>query len=168
MVTPSRVCELKSQKSNTNVAQLGHTLTGVWVEIRQKLKGLTRSVSHTLTGVWVEIWCLFTGWERVASHTLTGVWVEIIGLSAYDAVGKSHPHGCVSWNSQKHLLIIAWIVTPSRVCELKCELCESRNGKMCHTLTGVWVEMKKTVLWLTELSHTLTGVWVEIWENPKK
>ena len=75
----------------------------------------------------------------------------------------SHPHGCVSWNMS----------------EIK-----SVQVQLSHTLTGVWVEMKRLILWkmrkkvtpsrvcelkyqtllriCDSLGHTLTGVWVEI------
>ena len=119
--TPSRVCELKfgnvrsldSAESHTltgvwveifliNFRFLYwqcHTLTGVWVEMTVKSFNILFLWSHTLTGVWVEIIKLrFI--KLYLSHTLTGVWVEIGGTKTTDAVGMSHPHGCVSWNSQ--------------------------------------------------------------------
>ena len=95
-----------------------HTLTGVWVEIIATMYSYF-SPSHTLTGVWVEIpnpdgtdvfrlvtpsrvcelkfswWVIFLQGVR---HTLTGVWVEMDIIQLRISVGKSHPHGCVSWN----------------------------------------------------------------------
>ena len=102
-----------------------HTLTGVWVEIKSAFISSplfkshphgcvswnwTRSIPqafwsyrHTLTGVWVEIRCTRYGSDETHGHTLTGVWVEI---------------------SITALLIVIWEVTPSRVCELKCQYVE--------------------------------------------
>ena len=99
----------------------------------------------------------------------------------------SHPHGCVSWNSElKNWGRVGHFVTPSRVCELKSGYAEWYIWFWCcHTLTGVWVEIKGqtfdfficivTPSRVCELkfglilshkdifqSHTLTGVWVEI------
>ena len=77
---------------------------------------------------------------------------------------RSHPHGCVSWNNRYIKDLGNWIVTPSRVCELK--FWPSRKNKifaLCHTLTGVWVEICRHFLIVDiGISHTLTGVWVEI------
>ena len=53
----------------------------------------------------------------------------------------SHPHGCVSWNH----------IVPESICIM-----------MCHTLTGVWVEISQKERQWPHNGHTLTGVWVEI------
>ena len=96
-VTPSRVCELKSEVPDINWFTLRHTLTGVWVEIM----------------VWnAELPILL-------SHTLTGVWVEMVIMPLLAVRSSSHPHGCVSWNEPAMLHKEAILVTPSRVCELK-------------------------------------------------
>ena len=135
------------------------------------------------------------------------MWVEILRQELYNMNNPSHPHGCVSWNllcgviviyRTGHTLTGVWvemprygccmewsIVTPSRVCELKCSCkcgncardkshphgCVSWNILLffllrlllSHTLTGVWVEINEGALFLTKFPcHTLTGVWVEI------
>ena len=55
-VTPSRVCELKWQGIIFLYwFMIGHTLTGVWVEIRRCCRSFKHRAGHTLTGVWVEI-----------------------------------------------------------------------------------------------------------------
>ena len=55
------------------------------------------------------------------------------------------------------------LVTPSRVCELKFgQGSELYDSFYCHTLTGVWVEIARSVTTKSTLGHTLTGVWVEI------
>lgn len=56
-------------------------------------------------------------------------------------------------------------VTPSRVCELKCELCESRNGKMCHTLTGVCVEIARSQAYGAWWRVTPSRVCTENYDN---
>ena len=54
-------------------------------------------------------------------------------------------------------------VTPSRVCELKLTSAGSFSPLVCHTLTGVWVEINPPTSWKSfQRGHTLTGVWVEI------
>ena len=58
-VTPSRVCELKFVLGMIVGFIIGHTLTGVWVEIYNLLRGRPPPTCHTLTGVWVEIFLLF-------------------------------------------------------------------------------------------------------------
>ena len=75
--------------------------------------------SHTLTGVWVEIAIVKCTCKEIR-HTLTGVWVEI---------QQFYRRSC-SKN-----------VTPSRVCELKCQMRIPIIPAISHTLTGVWVEI---------------------------
>ncbi len=119
MVTPSRVCELKCFYNVLCLPVLCHTLTGVWVEIGISKPSKCKLSGHTLTGVWVEI--KLTRIEKQGkSHTLTGVWVEI--AARHHEFGKEH-------------------VTPSRVCELKCQCSADIFHNSRHTLTGVWVEM---------------------------
>ena len=77
IVTPSRVCELKSGALVVDVIIYGHTLTGVWVEIEKR--GYLR--------------------EKLESHphgcvSWNNVWRKSCPCST------SHPHGCVSWNSR--------------------------------------------------------------------
>ena len=77
------------------------------------------------------------------SHTLTGVWVEIL-VCCYirKKRRRSHPHGCVSWNTIMITKELGNIVTPSRVCELKWHVSGVHTAcKARHTLTGVWVEI---------------------------
>ena len=102
---------------------------------------------------------------QLASHTLTGVWVEMLKKhTIYPVIFMSHPHGCVSWNRTFNSTLIIIQVTPSRVCELKYSGDEKVGAnKVCHTLTGVWVEIWRRLPTLRRwYSHTLTGVWVEI------
>ena len=185
-VTPSRVCELKLIKylrnylsslshphgcvswnlkvSSGSFKGMRHTLTGVWVEIFCACSKSLWTYSHTLTGVWVEIAPFTVNVAFFISHTLTGVWVEISWSVCGFFRNKSHPHGCVSWN------------TPTNIV---------KPNVYSHTLTGVWVEIPRgesresalysshphgCVSWNYKpmtiagclTSHTLTGVWVEI------
>ena len=139
-VTPSRVCELKSQYLEPISSNVGHTLTGVWVEILKVLfsspsflshphgcvswnfifaASSPERMSHTLTGVWVEMKSRLVSSSISPCHTLTGVWVEILSIAA-------------TTSSTGHTLTGVWVeimaaaavsvgaeVTPSRVCELK-------------------------------------------------
>ena len=121
IVTPSRVCELKSELC---ICQLRYG-----------------AASHphgcvSWNGFEAEFFFSCFG------HTLTGVWVEITRKhDAYLHFLQSHPHGCVSWNDKVNAVCIQWNghtltgvwveiscsqgcffgnnVTPSRVCELK-------------------------------------------------
>ena len=156
------MCELKCLCRSIPKDRCSHTLTGVWVEIivigSSQLSG-----GHTLTGVWVEIqhrWTLFSARQ---SHTLTGVWVEISAAAMSCRSRRSHPHGCVSWNVDTMEEIKPLLVTPSRVCELKSTLQSIFISAIGHTLTGVWVEMLRSIWSRKSLCHTLTGVWVEIY-----
>ena len=124
---------------------------------------MSESLSHTLTGVWVEIYINRTSIFNVKSHTLTGVWVEI-RPSCWVCfwIAASHPHGCVSWNALCLFVVYTYVVTPSRVCELKYVI------KVCYIHCVVTpsrvCELKwKFCIWAMYWScHTLTGVWVEI------
>ena len=119
LVTPSRVCELKLIFIAYRFAQCCHTLTGVWVEINW-MHGIWPSFNVTPSRV-CELKFNFR-FERTIlwySHTLTGVWVEISTVCISINVLSSHPHGCVSWNSEKYWHSCILLVTPSRVCELK-------------------------------------------------
>ena len=118
-VTPSRVCELKYQNTHKN-------------------------------------WTSFC-------HTLTGVWVEIIRISCSTVHGMSHPHGCVSWNGLAIFVRLRDTVTPSRVCELKSDIYVSDFDYDRVTPSRV-CELKSHLLLLYKilLCHTLTGVLVEI------
>ena len=176
------MCELKLNILQTIQKSEGHTLTGVWVEIGPTMPSLYPN-SHTLTGVWVEILQFrvreftdshtLTGvWVEIQiqtisiifsiSHTLTGVWVEINSDVLIELKSMSHPHGCVSWNPKKLQIWLCQLVTPSRVCELKSVTWHKLSSAICHTLTGVWVEIMNRPLRGYDYCHTLTGVWVEI------
>ena len=99
IVTPSRVCELKSaKKSKKSNDDDGHTLTGVWVEIMLISVTSIPILSHPHGCVsWNSLKILSDLPQEC--HTLTGVWVEISSYAAEIAeYGASHPHGCVSWN----------------------------------------------------------------------
>ena len=119
-----------------------HTLTGVWVEITadvlNKVKAkVTPSRVCELKCFKYSIWpickgshphgCVswnsnvYWGHTRCNGHTLTGVWVEIAAVKCGEKVVESHPHGCVSWNLLFLSLRLLAQVTPSRVCELKCD-----------------------------------------------
>ena len=93
-VTPSRVCELKCKDIHNTTKFHRHTLTGVWVEMKNSRR-LLICCSHTLTGVWVEIneGALFL--TKFPCHTLTGVWVEISFTDIINPLPTSHPHGYV-------------------------------------------------------------------------
>ena len=60
--------------------------------------------------------CIF--WNESHPHGCVSWNHSGCGHSVYD---ESHPHGCVSWNG--------------KTCALSCRF-------WCHTLTGVWVEIK--------------------------
>ena len=97
-VTPSRVCELKCSDDGRFRFYLTVTPSRV---------------------------CELKWWRRKRScqkscHTLTGVWVEMLKHETINRWQMSHPHGCVSWNSEMVLEDTIKAVTPSRVCELKC------------------------------------------------
>ena len=47
---------------------MGHTLTGVWVEILRMDKKKIPDIGHTLTGVWVEI---LAGFASSSSSSVT-------------------------------------------------------------------------------------------------
>ena len=165
---------------------ISHTLTGVWVEILIFCFNCSFSRSHTLTGVWVEILMRLDSWKRnIASHPHGCVsWNK--SLISAGRFSKSHPHGCVSWNilrrtDRKRL----WVVTPSRVCELKftrrCAILQTRTASHPHGCVS-WnflhmganfgevvtpsrvCELKSSCVMLFSFlsRHTLTGVWVEI------
>ena len=132
-VTPSRVCELKCGMFGRGMFGMGHTLTGVWVEISSG------------SGYWFTISIVTP--SRVCELKLVCCIISIIH-------GMSHPHGCVSWNN--HWLAfknMPEIVTPSRVCELKSYFDGVIAGDNGHTLTGVWVE-------ICILRHVSSGVQV--------
>ena len=58
------------------------------------------------------------------------------------------------------------LVTPSRVCELKCITRNIDVAAAGHTLTGVWVEIWRKACYCRDRErHTLTGVWVEIYQR---
>ena len=66
----------------------------------------------------------------------------------------SHPHGCVSWNCRSCCFLWVFVVTPSRVCELKWLFNHKMVSLFRHTLTGVWVEIlhfcrKAQAWWVT-------------------
>ena len=141
VVTPSRVCELKSRIGQPPWSESeSHTLTGVWVEIVCRAFLAAVRLCHTLTGVWVEIFpCISSTFS--ACHTLTGVWVEISLWPGTTSILMSHPHGCVSWNGILRTLF--HIHTKSHP----------------HGCVS-WNWFKLSCHWVS-LSHTLTGVWVE-------
>ena len=121
IVTPSRVCELKCKKYPIWTDVCSHTLTGVWVEIqfrqlKQQPNWVTPSRVCELKYPYFFIILIST-----TGHTLTGVWVEILFALTHRICHKSHPHGCVSWNLHDLTALSMWQVTPSRVCELKCQ-----------------------------------------------
>ena len=66
-----------------------------------------------------------------------------IDFKVFFYFGMSHPHGCVSWNwFTLDFIYFTFLVTPSRVCELKFKMVDSGTRIVpCHTLTGVWVEI---------------------------
>ena len=118
-VTPSRVCELKFVYRGLWHQQGSHTLTGVWVEMLKNSRKLRRFPSHP---------------HGCVSWNFTSI--------TYDNGYMSHPHGCVSWNAEWVKGGVVCGVTPSRVCELKLWYSRLQNTENCHTLTGVWVEMR--------------------------
>ena len=118
-VTPSRVCELKSDifsLCRTYAASHPHGCVS-WNPLHDI--NYLLPYSHTLTGVWVEILNQQRILNQNQRHTLTGVWVEILSGGFHSIAHTSHPHGCVSWNLPKSF----------------------GYAEICHTLTGVWVEI---------------------------
>ena len=186
MVTPSRVCELKSGDAIKFVSEMEshpHGCVSWNVQVDGKLTVtlyVTPSRVCELKSSWFEAyasWC--------PSHTLTGVWVEISGflkISLVKAVTpsrvcelkslwgdtegifKSHPHGCVSWNSGElnmPLLLeshphgcVSWNFT-LEVRGSSVEYESHPHGCVSWNFTDVISVIKSH-------GHTLTGVWVEI------
>ena len=120
----------------------GHTLTGVWVEmwrIHSPVSGSGSShphgcVSWNFTQMIPQThikshphgcvsWNLLGGTKPrfIESHPHGCVsWNHRITLWCH-VCSMSHPHGCVSWNRQIIDAVGKFRVTPSRVCELKCQ-----------------------------------------------
>ena len=181
IVTPSRVCELKSLQEP--VWECSFVTPSRVCELKYIPYQLQNQPSfcHTLTGVWVEIESL-ANYLNIATVTPSRVCELKFAphcLTSFQLV--SHPHGCVSWNDHLHRYKSAkYPVTPSRVCELKywllyccyfrcvtpsrvCELKYSlyswnRNRIDRHTLTGVWVEMPLLIKSLIAVSVTPSRV----------
>ena len=75
----------------------------------------------------------------------------------------SHPHGCVSWNAELIIYKFLKRVTPSRVCELKfVRVTPLHQSQRSHPHGCVSWNFLSFLLHHTRLCHTLTGVWVEI------
>ena len=142
IVTPSRVCELKlKMRPNLPELILSHPHGCVsWNNLSERE---SRLLSVTPSRV-CELKCgSFITLGRKTFVTPSRV-CELKCLFTYfsQAVSKSHPHGCVSWNLRVDKRTGLLNVTPSRVCELKWleYLVRGRRTKS-HTLTGVWVEI---------------------------
>ena len=183
-VTPSRVCELKSVNVyKLQQAEPSHPHGCVsWNYLNGELSESLNC--HTLTGVWVEICDGFYAQNTTMVTPSRVCELKSIIIQINNILQMSHPHGCVSWNCPRVLLMLKQQVTPSRVCELKYIRVSQDPAGCCHTLTGVWVEIDiciniirkpeshphGCVSWnlvegcmpILDGGHTLTGVWVEM------
>ena len=163
LVTPSRVCELKWLLCRYWRFVPRHTLTGVWVEMNQQcyIKKLFLSHPHGCVSWNISIKPSIA--NNIKSHPHGCVSWNLIYCWIIQQFPMSHPHGCVSWNHHVFINNKRFFVTPSRVCELKYVLEVWNNVEICHTLTGVWVEIQQQLFpFVWECRHTLTGVWVEM------
>ena len=112
--------------------------------------------------------------------------LKSLSFSVISSREASHPHGCVSWNSDFkeidtfsdcHTLTGVWVeiwivymstplrrsVTPSRVCELKSPVRRAVSLEiMSHPHGCVSWNHYGAAPFLWYVSSTLTGVWVEI------
>ena len=163
IVTPSRVCELKFFMQGFNSHENRSHPHGC-VSWNPLPRLSCRTVhSHTLTGVWVEIYVCN---KRGKNSTVTPSRVcELKSSSVVSFVISKNvtPSRVCELKCRRMLHPLQNFVTPSRVCELKSAAWRLSDRQNCHTLTGVWVEIK-TPVWavLHWPCHTLTGVWVEI------
>ena len=162
-VTPSRVCELKSSWFEAYASWCpSHTLTGVWVEISGFLKiSLVKAVTPSRVCELKSLWGDTEGIFKSHPHGCVS-WNS--GELNMPLLLESHPHGCVSWNSRIQISYCVFIrVTPSRVCELKLP---GRRDITTSVVTPSRVcELKYEALSNSAQEwggHTLTGVWVEI------
>ena len=167
IVTPSRVCELKlKMRPNLPELILSHPHGCVsWNNLSEResrLLSVTPSrVCELKCGSFItlgrktfvtpsrvcELKCLFTYFSQAVSKSHPhgcvswNILIQSINLSA-----MSHPHGCVSWNKNVYNFFNNLsFVTPSRVCELKLLFRYSNYITQCHTLTGVWVEILELI-----------------------
>ena len=148
MVTPSRVCELKYLITSINwETRVGHTLTGVWVEMVCFPIGIFQSLSHPHGCVSWNLSPVTSVKFRMKSHPHGCVSWNALIIHLTNG-RRSHPHGCVSWNQITLTRCLCQKrVTPSRVCELKYKNWGYAHNLFCHTLTGVWVEMLLVVIY---------------------
>ena len=185
LVTPSRVCELKWLLCRYWRFVPRHTLTGVWVEMNQQcyIKKLFLSHPHGCVS-WNDISAVVIYLHigvtpsRVCELKSTNIanrscaimshphgcvsWNNVISTFWNDLV-LSHPHGCVSWNSHQLWYLLFWYRSHPHGCvSWNKQRVKHIINLICHTLTGVWVEILDylTTKWCH--CHTLTGVWVEI------
>ena len=206
-VTPSRVCELKLDSEFEENFYASHTLTGVWVEIVEILE-MIKDLIVTPSRV-CELKCILSKVDiETPSVTPSRVCeLKYADFAGATGTGRSHPHGCVSWNiadavetvvDRSHTLTGVWVeieeyfdsqiantVTPSRVCELKCQeysCCFTPPSSHPHGCVS-WNRIKDKALLFRHvtpsrvcelksaavktitaerLRHTLTGVWVEM------
>ena len=174
-VTPSRVCELKSALFVSKHLTNGHTLTGVWVEMKFHQSKQSHQLSHPHGCVSWNMSCGIPA-ERNSVTPSRVCELKFLTTGISNFFNLSHPHGCVSWNYAiignggalgSHTLTGVWVeinynftikmplrVTPSRVCELKFQTTRNRKPPISHTLTGVWVEIPGVFLW--EISVAVT------------
>ena len=140
---------------------------------------------HTLTGVWVEIELTTDDSKAIIVTPSRVCELKSVTLSPAITPSKSHPHGCVSWNWIKQILLettrshtltgvwvemllscpngVGYFVTPSRVCELKLSSCKNDTSHSPSHPHGCVSWNTSRILWRqTYQCHTLTGVWVEI------
>ena len=140
-VTPSRVCELKFfVKGGVILFSESHPHGCVSWNFSNK-EAIQNDIRHTLTGVWVEIFAAdYHSQQNEVTPSRVCELKSLFGKHNFPS-RRSHPHGCVSWNTPylrravgyiRHTLTGVWVeiikcavgssnysVTPSRVCELK-------------------------------------------------
>ena len=124
-VTPSRVCELKL----------------LWCHSKPFV---LRSHPHGCVSWNRQRWT--TAKKMFRSHPHGCVSWNFYSVKREWTVIPSHPHGCVSWNNNYLRFVKPTGVTPSRVCELKWTTRRCGRKQNCHTLTGVWVEIKHQLI----------------------
>ena len=140
-VTPSRVCELKFAYFGTSPQEFV-TPSRVCELKFPKLRNV--SVNSQVTP------------SRVCE-------LKFLPLLLLPIFFKSHPHGCVSWNSPNVSVILTCTPSHHHGC-----VCWNRSGTYPYHRTEShphgcvsWNEIS-SIQTITPICHTLTGVWVEI------
>ena len=121
IVTPSRVCELKSAASAPADTQQQVTPSRV-CELKFAAPFVTKVVSEKSHPHGCVSWnCVLHTLENSRPCVTPSRVCELKFKSKANAEKylESHPHGCVSWNHNALDKMHSGYVTPSRVCELK-------------------------------------------------